>query len=95
MTHAAIYELDPEIGAIVHVHSHELWVGLKNVSPYTDERIAYGTPEMAQEFKRLFEQSEFSKTGIAVMAGHDDGLISTGASTREATERILSLYGSC
>jgi len=92
MTHAAIYELDPEIRAVVHVHSQKMWVGLKDAAPCTNERIAYGTPEMAQEFRRLFNQTDFSKSGIAVMAGHDDGLISTGASVREAAERMLSLY---
>ncbi len=92
MTHAAIYELDPAIRAVVHVHSQELWVGLKNVVPCTDKRIGYGTPEMAQEFRRLFQQTDFSESGVAIMAGHDEGLISTGATVGEAAERMLSLY---
>jgi len=91
MTHAVIYELDPKIGAVVHVHSKELWEELKGSAATTDATIAYGTPEMAQEFRRLFSESDFQKTGIAVMAGHDSGLVSTGSNLQEASERILAI----
>jgi hypothetical protein len=91
MTHAAIYEVDSHIRAVVHVHSDEMWVGFKGVLPTTKESVAYGTPEMAHEFFRLFHETEFSQKGLAVMAGHNAGLISIGRSMQEATERILSL----
>ncbi len=91
MSHAAIYELDPDIGAVVHAHSEKLWAGLKGSAATTDADIAYGTPEMAREFRRLFSESDFQKTGIAVMAGHDSGLVSIGSSLQEAAERILSI----
>jgi ribulose-5-phosphate 4-epimerase/fuculose-1-phosphate aldolase len=92
MTHAAIYELDDKIRAVVHVHSDKLWVALKGVLPTTNADIAYGTPQMASEFYRLFSETEFAQTGIAVMAGHDAGLISIGRHLQEATERILVLH---
>ncbi len=91
MTHAAIYELDPEIGAVVHVHSEAMWAGLKGSAATTDAEVAFGTPEMAREFRRLFRETDFQKTGIAVMAGHDSGLISTGSNVQEAAERILAI----
>ena len=91
MTHAAIYELDPEIGAVVHVHSEAMWAGLKGSAATTDADVAFGTPEMAREFQRLFRETDFRKTGIAVMAGHDSGLVSTGSNLQEAAERILAM----
>jgi len=91
MTHAAIYELDPEIGAVVHVHSEAMWAGLKGSAATTDADVAFGTPEMAREFHRLFRETDFRKTGIAVMAGHDSGLVSTGSNLQEAAERILAI----
>ena len=94
MTHAAIYELDDEIRAVVHVHDEALWVGLKGILPATGESVAYGTPKMAQDFARLYRETDFAKKGVALMAGHDGGLISTGSSMQEATERILSLRDS-
>jgi len=95
MTHAAIYELSHEIRAVVHVHSDELWVGFKGVLPTTNEDVAYGTPQMANEFYRLFSETDFAEKGLAVMAGHDAGLISIGSDMREATERILSISNDC
>ncbi len=91
MTHAAIYELDSNIGAIVHVHSLELWQQLKDNIPTTDASVAYGTPQMANEFRRLYRDTDFRKTQLAVMAGHDEGLLSFGASLEEAATRILGL----
>lgn len=91
MTHAAIYELDSSIGAIVHVHSKPLWDRYLNALPTTDSAVTYGTPEMAQEFARLYRESAFGSGGIAVMGGHDEGLISIGESLEQATTRILTL----
>ena len=91
MTHAAIYELDAKIRAVVHVHSDELWLALKDSLPTTDDSVEYGTPQMAQEFCRLFSNTDFPDTGLAVMAGHDAGLISIGSSVQEAAARVLAL----
>jgi ribulose-5-phosphate 4-epimerase/fuculose-1-phosphate aldolase len=93
LTHAAIYELDGAIGAVVHVHSAELWVALRASLPETGAGVAYGTPQMAMEFRRLFADTEFAATGVARMAGHEDGLVSTGRTVKEAAERILALAG--
>lgn len=91
MTHAAIYELDPAIGAVVHVHSRKLWDDLINKLPTTNPEVGYGTPEMADEFRRLYAETHFCNDGIAVMAGHDEGLVSFGATLADASRRILAL----
>jgi len=91
MTHAAIYELDPSIAAIVHVHSKALWDEHLNSLPTTSTDVAYGTPEMAKEFRRLFVDSTFGLQGIAVMGGHEEGLVSIGGSLEQAAARILAL----
>ena len=91
LTHAVIYELDSVIGAVVHVHSQSLWRTFVDELPTTAADVAYGTPEMAREFRRLFEQTEFADVGIAVMAGHEEGLVSIGRSLGQAAGRILRL----
>ena len=92
MTHAAIYQLDRGIRAVVHVHNREMWLRLKGSIATTNAAIAYGTPAMADEFARLFVTSDFAQNGIAVMGGHEDGLIATGHTMQEAAEKILSLH---
>ncbi|MDH3265593.1 MAG: class II aldolase/adducin family protein [Gammaproteobacteria bacterium] len=91
LTHAAIYELDAAINGVVHVHSKLLWSALLNQIPTTDASVAYGTPEMAREFARLCHETDFAETGIAVMAGHEEGIISIGASLQEAAMRVLRI----
>lgn len=93
MTHAAIFGLDVNIGAIVHVHSEVLWRHFLNKLPTTGPNVAYGTPEMADEFRRLYVDTAFRETRLAVMAGHDEGLVSIGGTLQEAATRILDLHG--
>ena len=95
LTHAAIYELDSSINAVVHVHSERLWQQLKHSAPTTGADVAYGTPDMAREFARLYRETSFRDLGVAVMAGHDAGLVSIGDTLQEATRRILSLNAEC
>lgn len=92
LTHASIYALDLAINAVVHVHSADLWERLKHSVPTTDAHVAYGTPEMAREFKRLYRHTSLPDTGVAVMAGHEAGLVSIGANLQDAASRILSLH---
>lgn len=91
MTHAVIYELDAQILAIVHVHSASLWASYRDRLPTTAADVPYGTPEMAREFRRLYAATDLAKRGIAVMAGHEEGLISFGASLAQAATRMLEL----
>jgi ribulose-5-phosphate 4-epimerase/fuculose-1-phosphate aldolase len=94
MTHAAIYGLDLNIGAIVHVHSQVLWQSLLNRLPTTSADVAYGTPEMANEFRRLYRDTAFRETGLAIMAGHEEGILSFGATMEEAASKTLDLLAS-
>lgn len=91
MTHAALYRIDPRINAVVHVHSDALWTCHLNVLPTTSKDIAYGTPEMAIEFGRIYRETVFKTAGVAVMGGHDSGLVSIGGNLAEAAKRILTL----
>jgi len=90
LTHAAIYEMDPEINAIIHVHSKPIWESLLNKVPTTSVEVEYGTPEMALEMKRLFNTTKLIENKILVMAGHEEGVITFGRDLEEAGVLILS-----
>ncbi len=45
LTHAAIYESDPTISAVIHCHDSVLWRTCLDRVPTTSKAIAYGTPE--------------------------------------------------
>ena len=91
MTHASIYALGDAIGAVVHAHSEDLWRHYLGKLPTTDPDIAYGTPEMARELDRLYRVAGLREAGVAVLAGHDEGLISFGTTIEEAATRMLDL----
>jgi hypothetical protein len=91
LTHAAIYALDPGIRAVVHVHDANLWGELIDSIPTTSREVSYGTPAMALEFRRLYEDTGFAERGIAVMGGHEEGLVSFGRDIEQAARRILGL----
>ena len=93
LTHAAIYALDPAIRAVVHVHDATLWRELTGRIPTTSDEVSYGTPEMAREFQRLYEETDFPTRGVAVMGGHEEGIVSFGAAIEQAAKRILELRG--
>ena len=94
MTHASIYALGDAIGAVVHAHSAELWQRYLGELPTTEATIAYGTPAMAQELDRLYRMEGLRDSGVAVLAGHDEGLISFGTTLEEAATRMLDLASS-
>ena len=91
MTHAVLYDLDGNIGAVVHVHSSDLWCKYQNRLPTTDAEVAYGTPEMAKEFRRLYFATDFRESRLALMGGHEDGLLSCAGTLEDAATRILAL----
>ncbi len=93
MTHAALYEVDDTIKAIIHVHNEAMWKKLIRKLPTTNAKVAYGTPEMAEEIKNLFKDHDFKETGnIIIMAGHEDGIISFGRNLEEAYNILLKYF---
>jgi L-ribulose-5-phosphate 4-epimerase len=91
MSHAAIYSYDTAIGAVVHIHSRQLWEKYLNVLPTTAKEVEYGTPEMAVEIGKIMTLPETLNKKVFVMGGHKDGIISFGATIEEAALIILSL----
>lgn len=91
LTHAAIYEADPGIRAVIHIHHNEQWKAWLNEVPTTSADVPYGTPEMAAEIHRLFIENELQLEVIA-MAGHQGGLISFGSTLEAAAQPFLKVF---
>lgn len=93
MTHAALYEINPEIDAVVHIHSSRLWHGWRNLVPTTKADIPYGTPELCYDLQRLARTGDLELTPFIVMGGHPDGIITFGK-TLSGAVRELARYES-
>jgi hypothetical protein len=92
LTHAAIYQSNPQINAVIHVHNFNLWQKLMDRVPTTNRNCAYGTPEMAREIIRLCREARLMDCKILVMSGHEEGIISFGSSLDEAGAVLLNYY---
>ncbi|MFC2130786.1 class II aldolase/adducin family protein [Bacteroidota bacterium] len=88
LTHAAIYEKERSVKAVVHTHHNVLWSNLKNKYRVTADYALFGTPEMAREIQRFLniDKSE----NIIIMGGHKDGIITYGKSMTEAGNLIVA-----
>ena len=89
LSHAAIYECSHETNAVIHIHNLDLWEKLIHKVPTTREDIPYGTPEMANEIKWLFETTNVGTEKIIAMAGHQEGIIVFGKTLDEAGEILF------
>jgi ribulose-5-phosphate 4-epimerase/fuculose-1-phosphate aldolase len=85
LTHGSLYRLDPLIGAVIHAHSPEIWMRADAIGlPVTRRDVPYGTPEMAKEVCRLFQNTPVSELKIFAMGGHADGIVAFGGSMEQA-----------
>jgi len=91
LTHGMIYDLDADIHVILHVHSPDIWESAPALGiPVTDAGVEYGTPAMAHEVKRLFDDTDVRHKGIFSMGGHADGVVAFGVTSGEAGCTLLS-----
>lgn len=90
MTHAAVYESNPNNNAVIHVHNLELFYRLLNKVPTTRRDVAYGTPEMAKEIIRLFNETDLYEQKILVMGGHKEGIVTFGKNLNQASKVLLA-----
>lgn len=90
LTHFGIYQANSAIQYVFHVHHSRLWQLLQNQNyDSITENIAYGTQEMAEAAGSLLKNKS---SGIFVMKGHEDGIISYGTSAEDAGKNLLDVY---
>lgn len=92
MTHGIIYQLDVSANCVLHVHSPEIWNAAAELSlPTTQSTVSYGTPEMADEVRRLFSETDVQQRGIFTMGGHLDGVVAFGESPEVAGVSLIKV----
>jgi ribulose-5-phosphate 4-epimerase/fuculose-1-phosphate aldolase len=90
LTHLAVYEMGDACNAVVHVHDERAWRALDGRVPTTAPGVAYGTPAMARELQRLYREDALAQVRIAVMHGHEGGLIAFGEDIDAAGSVMLA-----
>ena len=90
LTHGTVYELDDNIRWVMHAHSPHIWCNAAELALPMTADVAYGTPEMAREVRRLFAESDVATKRIFGMAGHEDGIVTFGHTAEEAATVMLA-----
>ncbi len=91
LTHGSVYALDGNTRFVMHAHSPDIWRRAHQLDiPTTREDVPYGTPEMAAEVARLFAETDVATRRIFCMGGHEDGVITFGATAEEAGSVMLT-----
>ncbi len=92
LTHGQLYQLDSAVNCVVHAHSPDIWKKSGQLQlPTTSADAEYGTAAMAREVERLFIDAAVSKNKIFTMGGHEDGVVSFGASLDEACTVMITV----
>lgn len=89
LSHAAIYETNSAIKAVIHIHNKNLWQKLRHKLPTTPDTASYGTPALASAIQKLL--SKKSAHGIIIMGGHEDGILTYGSTLEEAATILYNL----
>ena len=90
LTHATVYQQNPDINAVIHVHSPDIWLNTQTLNiASTAKEIPYGTPAMALAVKQLFDNHQLQQQGIISMLGHEDGVISFAGNLQIASEILV------
>jgi hypothetical protein len=90
LTHGTLYDLDDSLRFVMHAHSPEIWQQAPKLNiPITLEQVPYGSPEMAEEVRRLFRETDVRDRRIFSMGGHEDGIVSFGRTAEEAGTALL------
>ncbi|MEW6431485.1 MAG: class II aldolase/adducin family protein [Myxococcota bacterium] len=90
MTHAMVYAVAPDTRFVFHAHCPEVWRAARRLElPRTPEGVDYGTREMAWAVERLLPLKATREAKAIVMTGHEDGVLTFGASADEAGEAMV------
>jgi len=90
MSHHAVYNTLPAIGAVIHIHHKKMWKYYLHKIPTTPVFVLYGTPEMAHEITSNVLSHPQNK--VIILGGHQDGLLSFGTDLKEAFLAIEKLF---
>ena len=84
LTHGTIYNLSPEIKAVIHIHSKALWDFMLISNYKKSENVPYGSIKMIKEVKRIYQDIDPLNNPKFVMSGHEEGIITFGKDLKEA-----------
>ncbi len=91
ITHGAIYSLDKEINAVVHIHNEKLWNFMLENDLLSTKNTPYGTPEMVEDVINIYKDIDVLSNNVFVMKGHFEGIVSFGKDIAQAEKAVYEI----
>jgi len=90
LTHAMIYQADPDIAWVFHGHSPDIWQRADELDlPATGTDVPYGSPEMVRAVAALLQRHR-ERPCVFVTLGHRDGVFACGSSADAAGGALVA-----
>ena len=90
LTHAMVYQADPRMRCVFHVHSPLIWQSRSVLKlPQTAVDVPYGSSAMVQAVAELMETNQ-SRPLLFATAGHEDGVFACGHNPNECGTLLIS-----
>ena len=94
LTHGIIYNLNDEVGAVIHIHSKVVWEFMLENDYLKTADVEYGTVAMIDEVNRIFSTIDPLSNPRFVMLGHEEGVMTFGRDLAEAELVLFEILGS-
>lgn len=91
ITHGAIYSLDKEINAVIHIHNEKLWNFMLENNLLSTNDTLYGTPEMVKDVIEIYKDIDVLSNNVFVMKGHFEGIVSFGKNIAQAEKSVYEI----
>lgn len=91
ITHGAIYGLDKNIDAVIHIHNLKLWEFMLENDYLSTNDTPYGTIEMVEDVKDIYKNIDSLQNNLLVMKGHYEGIVSFGKDIEDAKKPLFNL----
>jgi ribulose-5-phosphate 4-epimerase/fuculose-1-phosphate aldolase len=91
ITHACIYDLDPKIKAVIHIHNEKLWNYMLENDYLSTNDTPYGTPKMVEDVKNIYKNMDPLLNNAFVMKGHFEGVVTFGKSLKDAEQTLYRI----
>ncbi len=89
LTHAAIYQANKEVMAVIHVHNKIMFDSLTDGNIHSISKdIPYGSPQLAYA---LGDRASQSSSGIVATKGHEDGVFAWGLEIGDVLDLLLTI----
>jgi L-ribulose-5-phosphate 4-epimerase len=91
LTHAQIYQLQPQVNFIIHAHCADIWRQAAHYDiPRTAADVPYGTVEMTLAVEALFRSGQLQEQDVFAMMGHLDGVVSFATTASQAFYQLIN-----